>query len=95
MSANGDGRSSPPAAEDISTADRLVEVSMTAGRDSVILCGHIASAWFNNSTLGHQLSKDVLELAGIRVVIPASLKKHKIYEYITQIFNICFKMFYA
>jgi hypothetical protein len=35
MSANGDGRSSPPAREDISTADRLVEVSMTADRDSV------------------------------------------------------------
>ena len=88
MSSNGDGRSSPPAAEDISTADRLVEVSMTAGRDSVILCGHIASAWFNNSTLGHQLSKDVLELAGIRVVIPATLKKNTRYTSILHRYSI-------
>lgn len=39
MSANGDGRSSPPAAEDISTADRLIEVSMTAGRDTLAMHG--------------------------------------------------------
>ena len=88
MSANGDGRSSPPARKDISTADRLVEVSMTADRDCLIRCSHIASAWFNNSTLGHQLSEDVFELASIRVVIPASLKKNTRYTSISHRYSI-------